>query len=429
MNGLLDSLKQKKAVMISPLAFILAACGGGGSSSIGSSIGDSESTGSTGDNTGGTPSSNPTTSHASKGSLQSTTSSLFDRTLDVNGVQLLVGGETGGQAKVPDEWAHKVAQSFVMLMDSNAAGIDANAQQQMINILAGAEGTWHEGIGTSQRILKGAADEYPLNPLEDRTEGELDAQYGVGTEALLNSIMQDMIWYQNSTGTIGSGDGDIQELFEHALHTLHPWGLRGAVEGSIDALNYTKAAGYGDPHDANDTSWKTSELYLALKEAVDNGVFDPSGYAADPINNPVDFMKAAIEYTYILNFSMWEMGKEFWPDKNASGDGILEGEWSETASTPAGVLAENPLGYALFNTYFAPVLSKPDFTTLRSMFQDNDGGLSGYQPDAVDAQAMLIDLIYTSNKIDQDLDIKDNLTLQSLDAPNISDPLVQLEII
>ena len=126
---------------------------------------------------------------------------------------------------------------------------------------------------------------------------------------------------------------------------------------------------------------------------------------------------------------MWEMGKEFWLDKNASGDGILEGEWSETASTPAGVLAENPLGYALFNTYFAPVLSKPDFTTLRSMFQDNDGGLSGYHPDAVDVQAMLIDLIYTGNKIDQDLDIKDNLTLQSLDAPNISDPLVQIEII
>ena len=29
MNGLLDSLKQKKAVMVSPLAFIMAACGGG----------------------------------------------------------------------------------------------------------------------------------------------------------------------------------------------------------------------------------------------------------------------------------------------------------------------------------------------------------------------------------------------------------------
>ena len=100
-----------------------------------------------------------------------------------------------------------------------------------------------------------------------------------------------------------------------------------------------------------------------------------------------------------------------------------------SANTPAGVLAENPLGYALFNTYFAPVLSKPDFTTLRSMFQDNDGGLSGYQPDAVEAQAMLIDLILNSNTIDQNLDIKDTLILESLNAPDIFDPLVQLEII
>ena len=429
MTSLLDNLKQRKAAMISPLAFILAACGGGGGSSIVSNISDSDSTESTGDNTGGTQSSTPTTSYASKGSLQSTTSSLFDRTLDVNGVKLLVGGETGDQAKVPDEWAHKVAQSYVMLMNSNTVGIDATAQQQMINILAGGDGTWHEGVGTSQRILKGAAHEYPLNPLEDRIDGELDAQYGVGTEALLNSIMQDMIWYQNSSGTIGSGDGDIQELFEHALHTIHPWGVRGAVEGSIDALNYTKADGSGDPHDANNTSWKTSELYLAFKEAVDNGVLDPSGYANDPLNNPEDFMKAAIEYTYILNFSMWEMGKEFWLDKNASGEGVLEGEWSETASTPAGVLAENPLGYALFNTYFAPVLSKPDFTTLRSMFQDNDGGLSGYQPDSVEAQAMLTSLICERNIIDQDVNIIDTLILQNLDLSYTSDPLVQLEII
>ena len=429
MIGLVDNLKQRKAALMSPLAFILAACGGGGGASIVSNISDSDSTGSTGDNTGGTPSSTPTTSYASKGALQPTTSSLFDRTLDVNGIQLLVGGETGDQAKVPDEWAHKVAQSFVMLMNSNTAGIDATAQQQMINILAGGDGTWHEGIGTSQRILKGAADEYPLNPLEDRIDGELDAQYGVGTEALLNSIMQDMIWYQNSSGTIGSGDGDIQELFEHALHTIHPWGVRGAVEGSIDALNYTKADGSGDPHDANDTSWKTSELYLAFKEAVDNGVLDPSGYANDPLNNPEDFMKAAIEYTYILNFSMWEMGKEFWLDKNASGEGVLEGEWSETASTPARVLAENPLGYALFNTYFAPVLSKPDFTTLRSMFQDNDGGLSGYQPESLEAQAMLASLIYERNIIDQDVNIIDTLTLQNLDLSYTSEPLVQLEII
>ena len=319
-----------------------------------------------------------------KGSLTATTSTLFDRTLDVYGVKLLVGGASGTQDAVPDAWAYKVAQSYVMLMDPTGSNIDVAAQENMKKILAGEDGTWHEGLGTSQRILKGTGSEYPLNPLQDLNEGQLDAQYGAGTEALLRDIMQDMVWYQNSTGVINSGDGDIQELFEHVLHTLHPWGVRGAVEGSEEALNYTKV-GSQYPHDANDSSWKTSELYLAMKEAMDNGVFDPSGYTPDPLNDPEQFHPAATEYTYILNFSMWEMGKEFWPDK-VNFEGALEGEWSVTASDPTGVLAENPLGHELFLKYFNPVLSKPDFETLRSMFQDNDQGESGYalDPELVD---------------------------------------------
>ena len=319
-----------------------------------------------------------------KGSLTATTSTLFDRTLDVYGVKLLVGGASGAQDAVPDSWAYKVAQSYVMLMDPTTSNIDVSAQESMKKILSGVEGTWHEGYGTSQRILKGTGSEYPLNPLQDFNEGQLDAQYGAGTEALLNNIMQDMVWYQNSTGVINSGDGDIQELFEHVLHTLHPWGVRGAVVGSEEALNYTKV-GSMDAHDTSDSSWKTSELYLAMKEAIDNDVFDPSGYTSDPLNDPEQFHPAATEYTYILNFSMWEMGKEFWPDK-VNGEGALEGEWSVTASDPTGVLAENPLGHELFLKYFNPVLSKPDFETLRSMFQDNDQGESGYalDPEFVD---------------------------------------------
>ena len=63
------------------------------------------------------------------------------------------------------------------------------------------------------------------------------------------------------------------------------------------------------------------------------------------------------------------------------------------------------------------------------MFQDNDGGLSGYQPDSVEAQAMLTSLIYERNIIDQDVNIIDTLILQNLDLSYTSDPLVQLEII
>jgi hypothetical protein len=46
------------------------------------------------------------------------------------------------------------------------------------------------------------------------------------------------------------------------------------------------------------------------------------------------------------------------------------------------MLANNPLGYALFNTYFAPVLSKPNFTTIESIFGEGDTGVSGYVADA-----------------------------------------------
>ena len=47
----------------------------------------------------------------------------------------------------------------------------------------------------------------------------------------------------------------------------------------------------------------------------------------------------------------------------------------------SGILANNPLGYELYNTYFKPVISKPSKATLREIFQDNDQGDSGYVPD------------------------------------------------
>ena len=396
-----NKLSKKTPLLMSPFGFALAACGGGG-----------------GDGGSGSKPFVWNGASLNKGSLTATTSTLFDRTLDVYGVKLLVGGASGTQDAVPDAWAYKVAQSYVMLMDPTGSNIDVSAQEKMKEILSGVEGTWHEGYGTSQRILKGAFSEYPLDISNDSNQGLIDAVYGTGTEAFgRDTIMQDMVWYQNSSHgkVVPTGDNDIHELFEHLLHTLHPWGVRGAVEGSEEALNYTKVdtkVGSQLPHDANDSSWKTSELYLAMKEAMDNGVFDPSGYAVDPLNDPKQFHPAAMEYTYILNFSMWEMGKEFWTDK-VNGEGALKGEWSLTASDPAGVLAENPLGHALFMKYFDPVLSKPDFTTLRSMFQDNDQGDSGYVPDANSPQAFIMSFVEDNTQFISEEIFYDQLSPQS----------------
>ena len=68
--------------------------------------------------------------------------------------------------------------------------------------------------------------------------------------------------------------------------------------------------------------------------------------------------------------------------------------------TPAGILANNPLGYALFNTYIAPVISKPSLATIQNIFQDGDvgdptiAGLSGY---IVDDATSGVDLIISTD--------------------------------
>ena len=80
------------------------------------------------------------------------------------------------------------------------------------------------------------------------------------------------------------------------------------------------------------------------------------------------------EYQYLLTFGMWEFS-EFWEG------GSLAPEWNNNARTPEGILANNPLGYALFKKYFEPVISKPSKESLRTMFQDNDQGSSGYTAD------------------------------------------------
>ena len=55
--------------------------------------------------------------------------------------------------------------------------------------------------------------------------------------------------------------------------------------------------------------------------------------------------------------------------------------WNDNARTPEGVLANNPLGYELYNAYFKPVISIPSKEILRAIFQDNDQGESGYTSD------------------------------------------------
>ena len=281
-------------------------------------------------------------------------SSLYDRSLDVYGLKLVASGAVGGNTAVTDEWVYKTARVVQLLFDKNAAGIDKSAQERSIKILGGTEGTFHAGTPTAQQIGYGGGDSYSPEPLSDTGRYRWD-----GLPKFLNSYAtDDMIWYRNADSpNPPQGDNDISELTEHILHTIETWGLRGAADGSLVALN---------PNNTN------SKLHLAMKEAVDSGTFGLDGYGGSLDRDP-EYTNAVIikEYLYLLTFGMWEYSI-FWDG------GSLAPEWSDEARTPEGIQASNPLGFSLFNNYIAPVLSKIEIATLRTIFQDNDQGESGY---------------------------------------------------
>jgi len=283
---------------------------------------------------------------------------LFDRSLEVYGIKLIATGAGGGQTvAVPNTWIYKTAQVYKMIMDKDAEGINKTAQERMIKTLLGEEG-WHMGRQTGQRIAVGGGGEYSPSFLSD--QGKLAYQ---GLEDYTDALaLDDMVWYKNVDSKF-TGDDDINEMLEHVLHTIHRFGVRGAVEGSTAALD--------SEIDEGDISG--TEIFIALKEAIDRGVYNISDYGE--ISNKDIWPMLLKEYTYLLTYAMWEF-TEFWDGES------LAPEWNDNSRTQEGLLSNNPLGYALYNKYFAPVISKPSKITLRSMFQDNDQGESGYQPDS-----------------------------------------------
>jgi hypothetical protein len=279
---------------------------------------------------------------------------FYDRELTINGIKLIVAGDIGGQLAVPDFWIYKTARVFELLIDKDGEDIDANSQLNMIKTLKGEIG-WHGGYPAGQRIARGGGNEYSPNFLDDNRN-----QSYPGLEAFEDALaLDDMVWYKNIDSQ-GTGDDDINEILEHTLHTLHRFGVRGGVQGSTEALNI----------EAEEEDITNTDIFLAMKEAYTNGVFDIEGYGGD-INNRDAWPVMLKEYQYLLTYGMWEFS-EFWEG------GSLSPEWNDNARTPEGVLANNPLGYDLYNTYFKPVISIPSKDTLREIFQDGDQGESGY---------------------------------------------------
>ena len=291
-------------------------------------------------------------------------SDFFKREVTVNGVRIMGAGGVGGQTAVPDAWLEKVGRMFELFTDPTGTGINGTAQRALIKNLSGDTGTYHVGKPTIQRVARGAGADYSTNFLTDA-----GIIFWNLTNLFDTHVQNDMVWYLNSTGGApGDGDQDAQEVIEHVFHTIHMHGLDAQTLKLYPFLS---------------SDWNTGPLYNAMVEAYDAGKWDPSGY-----NSPADAFKtdpdafevAAKEYLYLLNFCMFEY-TSLWEG------GSLAPEWTDDMRTQAGILANNPLGYAFHNTYIAPVISKPSLATIRNIFQDGDvgdptvAGPSGYVPD------------------------------------------------
>ena len=297
----------------------------------------------------------------------STNSTLYGKSLHSHGLKIVQGAAISGQSAVPDLFTEKVAQVVKLMITGSGADIDDVAQANMIGTLKGELGTWHQNLPTAQRVLRGAGTDYTTNPLNDSNYSSYS-----GLQSFQDShSTKDMIWYLSSTAASGSGDADITEVVEHLMHTIHSYGVRGGVEGSVNGLSWIPGM---------DSDWKTRELFLAFKQAVDNSVFSLTDYGDEDYNTEATFELAVIEYLYLLNFNMWEYSS-LWDG------GSLSPEWNDNSRTPSGIQTNNALGYALYNKYIKPVLTKPSLSSLRSIFQDGDvgnpaiAGSSGYTPE------------------------------------------------
>ena len=255
----------------------------------------------------------------------------FDRSLAINGSTLVALPALGSTPKVSDEFVKKVARVYEMILEPDAAGIVYNKQALVLQKLQSSK--------TIQRIGYVGMGSY--NPSLESLPGWDNTND--------NNSNVDFIWENNSF----SPQAQITEVLEHALHTITTFGLPGAYP---TVFNQTSSFG---------------PTFLAMSEAINNGTFDTSGYTQQP-GQTLDEFNALLmrEYLYLLIYAEWDFISTY-----VSG-GSLSPEW--TATTPALVASQNPLGHSLYTFYISKLLAKPTKGILNSMFAV--GGTSGYVP-------------------------------------------------
>ena len=272
----------------------------------------------------------------------------FTKIVDVYGLKILGLGDVGGQPQVSTEFLNKTAETFKLLLDPNAPGINKNFREKAINGLT--------SYNVIQRVGVQAYDAY--SPSFD--SGNISGWDEVND----SHNATDFIWHlRSSSGTYSpSGAEQITENIEHALHTLTQFALPAAFPDEMNVYSINGSA-----------TGISGDLYEAFEEAVENGVYDISDYAGAD-DGSEGFMQLLLrEYLYCLTYAEWGFTQKYTEDKT------LAPEWSDAHLTPASINRDNPIGHRIFEDYLSKVISKPSEARLQSIFKDGDLGVSGYQ--------------------------------------------------
>ena len=271
----------------------------------------------------------------------------FTQSIDVYGLEILGLGAIGGQPMVQGEFLKKVAQTYKLLLDENAIGIDKSARTRAL-----------DGINSYNVIQRVGVESY------DSYYPILDSGAYPGWDYINdNNNATDFIWHlRDIDGSYSpSGSEQATEVLEHALHTLSQYALPAAFPEELNV--YSQNGTYDGI---------TGELINAYEEAVSNGIYDPSDYAERNDGSDSYGQLLLREYLYCLIYAEWGFIKVLTKDES------LSPEWSDAHLTPESIARDNPRGHRLYKENISKVISKPSLDDIRSIYQDGDIGFSGY---------------------------------------------------
>ena len=246
----------------------------------------------------------------------------FDRTLDVYGLTLLGTPAVGGAAAVSDYFMVSVSNVIQEILSPDVESIDTNLQE---SVLAG-----FAAYNISQKI--GYTGPSAYNP--SIVDGEAGNNYPGLDQTNDQNPNVDYIW----EGT----ESPETEVIEHLLHTITEFGFT-----------------YASPS-AMDPKISTSDVRLAMQEAIDNGVFDVADYSSQNDGSSDYYSLLAREYLYLLTYAEWGFIEKY------IDGGTLSPEWSPVNASD--VMNSNPLGHNLFLNHISKMISAPDQSSLTKVF-------------------------------------------------------------